>query len=166
MVLDPSGDAVQFVHRTDSDTNLDAAIMKSACAESQNTRAPIGSDSNMKGRGVRKCPHPGCPFRAKNNRDVQRHQLAVHDKSESFFCNHKGCSRRKGWPRKDSRDRHVKTHAREREPSEPKDAAGILLNPSYKEILLRLDQTEKQLRELQKRYQEREDRLLRALTNG
>ncbi|KAL2683393.1 hypothetical protein Neosp_007863 [[Neocosmospora] mangrovei] len=56
-----------------------------------------------------------CPFRAKTKRDVARHHLAVHEKTALFFCEHPGCTRRRGWSRKDSRDRHVNTvHGRQR----------------------------------------------------
>ncbi|RYP36686.1 hypothetical protein DL768_010922 [Monosporascus sp. mg162] len=73
------------------------------------------SQSGGKEGSLKACPNSDCTFRAKTNRDVERHHLAVHEKKARFFCEHQGCTRKGGWSRKDLRDRHVKTvHGRQR----------------------------------------------------
>ncbi|VUC32752.1 unnamed protein product [Clonostachys rosea] len=64
------------------------------------------------------CLKPGCSFSAKTNRDMKRHDLAVHEKAAPFFCTYPGCIREQGFARKDSRDRHVK-HVHDRKRNSP-----------------------------------------------
>ncbi|KAK3367548.1 hypothetical protein B0H63DRAFT_83587 [Podospora didyma] len=55
------------------------------------------------------CPYPNCQATAKYRRDMIRHTDAVHKKAEAFFCHYSGCTRKKGFPRKDQLVRHEKT---------------------------------------------------------
>ncbi|KAI8717073.1 hypothetical protein NCS52_00781700 [Fusarium sp. LHS14.1] len=101
-----------FTSRAEPETNPNAN--KSASLDSMAMLET--SDSGRKSSSLKACPNSGCPFRAKTKRDVARHHLAVHEKTALFFCEHPGCTRRRGWSRKDSRDRHVNTvHGRQRD---------------------------------------------------
>lgn len=58
------------------------------------------------------CNSSGCSYRATSRRDIDRHNTARHLRGpkDKFFCLEPGCARaRKGWSRKDLRDRHVRT---------------------------------------------------------
>ncbi|KAH8649601.1 hypothetical protein BGZ61DRAFT_542275 [Ilyonectria robusta] len=99
-----------FAFRADSEPNTDmnkSTSVKGAVATESSES--VGNRAILKA-----CPSPGCPFRAKTKRDVDRHHAAVHQKTALFFCEHRGCTRKGGWSRKDSRDRHVKAvHSRQ-----------------------------------------------------
>ncbi|RYP79041.1 hypothetical protein DL771_000019 [Monosporascus sp. 5C6A] len=93
--------------------------------------ATESSESGGKEGSLKACPNPDCTFRAKTNRDVERHHLAVHEKKALFFCKQQGCTRKGGWSRKDLRDRHVKiVHGRQRDvPLRSVTRTGTMLSP-------------------------------------
>ncbi len=56
------------------------------------------------------CPDAACSYIAKTRRDIERHFRSVHQKAELYFCATASCPRsRKGWSRRDLRDRHART---------------------------------------------------------
>ncbi|KAH6973867.1 hypothetical protein BKA56DRAFT_620058 [Ilyonectria sp. MPI-CAGE-AT-0026] len=99
-----------FAFRADSEPNTN--MNKSTSVKG--VVATESSESAGNRAILKACPSPGCPFRAKTKRDVDRHHAAVHQKTALFFCEHRGCTRKGGWSRKDSRDRHIKAvHSRQ-----------------------------------------------------
>ncbi|KAJ8130494.1 hypothetical protein O1611_g3133 [Lasiodiplodia mahajangana] len=85
------------------------------------------------------CPDPGCGYKAKTRRDVNRHYQSVHKKTMSFYCHWPGCPRGLvGWYRKDLRDRHARTahkNGKQRSPSTSKPDPDSKIGDGDKESL-------------------------------
>ncbi|RYP59634.1 hypothetical protein DL770_010162 [Monosporascus sp. CRB-9-2] len=96
-------------------TNFEMDMHANESTSVRDKAATESSESGGKEGSLKACPNSDCTFRAKTNRDVERHHLAVHERKALFFCEHQGCKRKGGWSRKDLRDRHVKiVHGRQR----------------------------------------------------
>ncbi|CAI4213511.1 unnamed protein product [Parascedosporium putredinis] len=117
----------------------------------------------------RECPAEGCPFRAKSKKDVDRHYMSVHAKADLFFCPRRTAHKR-GWSRKDARDRHS---YRSDTPDSESRATARPTNFTVEDVMSQLEEEkrlrldlEHELRVLRRSYDERASLIKRILSSA